>query len=137
MNTTVLWGILAILFFIIELIVPGLVSIWFALAAIFALLYSLFDSSIILEVAIFIITSISSMIFLKKFSKNKFYKNGEEFERIIGKEVKVKEVDDTLTYRVYLDGKYWVIKSEDDLKVDDTVIVKGIEGNRLIVKKID
>lgn len=140
MNTTILWGLLAVIFFIIEAIIPGLVSIWFAVGSIFALVYSLFDSSLILEIAIFIISSISSMIILKKFSKNKFYKNGEEFERIVGKIVKIREIDDSLNCRVYLDGKYWIIKVEgdlkvDDLKVNDVVKVIGIEGNRLVVKK--
>lgn len=135
MNTTILWGLLAVIFFVIEAIIPGLVSIWFALGSIFALLYSLFDSSIMIETAIFILFSICSLIILKKVSKNKFYKNGEELERIIGKVVKVKEVDDSLNYRVYLDGKYWIIKSEDDVEVNDLVEVKGIEGNRLVVKK--
>lgn len=140
MNTTILWGLLAVIFFIIEVIIPGLVSIWFAVGAIFALVYSIFDSSLILEITIFIIISISSMILLKKFSKNKFYKNGEEFERIVGKIVKIIEIDDGLNCRVYLDGKYWIVKVEGDLKadylkVDDVVKVIGIEGNRLIVKK--
>lgn len=140
MNTTILWGLLAVIFFIIEAIIPGLVSIWFAVGSIFALVYSLFDSSLILEIAIFIISSISSMIILKKFSKNKFYKNGEEFERIVGKIVKIREIDDSLNCRVYLDGKHWIIKVEgdlkvDDLKVNDVVKVIGIEGNRLVVKK--
>lgn len=140
MNTTILWGLLAVIFFIIEAIIPGLVSIWFAVGSIFALVYSLFDSSLIFEIAIFIIVSISSMILLKKFSKNKFYENGEDFERIIGKIVKIREIDDSLNCRVYLDGKYWTIKFEgdlkvDDLKVNDVVKVIGIEGNRLVVKK--
>lgn len=140
MNTTILWGLLAIIFFIIELIMPGLVSIWFAVGSIFALIYSLFDSSLILEITIFIVISISSMVLLKKFSKNKFYKNGEEFERIVGKIVKITEIDDSSNCRVYLDGKYWIVKVEGDLKadylkVDDVVKVIGIEGNRLIVKK--
>ncbi|MGL5656714.1 MAG: NfeD family protein [Fusobacteriaceae bacterium] len=140
MNTTILWGLLAVIFFIIELIMPGLVSIWFAVGSIFALIYSLFDSSLILEITIFIVISISSMVLLKKFSKNKFYKNGEEFERIVGKIVKITEIDDSLNCRVYLDGKYWIVKVEGDLKadylkVDDVVKVIGIEGNRLIVKK--
>lgn len=140
MNTTILWGLLAVIFFIIELIMPGLVSIWFAVGSIFALIYSLFDSSLILEITIFIVISISSMVLLKKFSKNKFYKNGEEFERIVGKIVKITEIDDSSNCRVYLDGKYWIVKVEGDLKadylkVDDVVKVIGIEGNRLIVKK--
>lgn len=140
MNITILWGLLAIIFFIIELIMPGLVSIWFAVGSIFALIYSLFDSSLILEITIFIVISISSMVLLKKFSKNKFYKNGEEFERIVGKIVKITEIDDSSNCRVYLDGKYWIVKVEGDLKadylkVDDVVKVIGIEGNRLIVKK--
>lgn len=140
MNTTILWGLLAVIFFIIELIMPGLVSIWFAVGSIFALIYSLFDSSLILEITIFIVISISSMVLLKKISKNKFYKNGEEFERIVGKIVKITEIDDSLNCRVYLDGKYWIVKVEGDLKadylkVDDVVKVIGIEGNRLIVKK--
>lgn len=140
MNTTILWGLLAVIFFIIELIMPGLVSIWFAVGSIFALIYSLFDSSLILEITIFIVISISSMVLLKKISKNKFYKNGEEFERIVGKIVKITEIDDSSNCRVYLDGKYWIVKVEGDLKadylkVDDVVKVIGIEGNRLIVKK--
>ncbi|MGL5123173.1 MAG: NfeD family protein [Fusobacteriaceae bacterium] len=135
MNTTILWGALTVIFLIIEAIIPGLISIWFALGALSALLYSIFYSSIIWQMILFIVVSIGSMIALRKFSVNKLNKKQENIDRIRGKIVKVKKIEDSLNYGVYLDGKSWTIKSEEEIRVNDMVEVIEIEGNKLVVKK--
>ncbi len=137
MNASVLWTILAIVFFIIEGVVPGLVSLWFGIGAIFALFSSFLYTSLVVQIIVFIFFSVISLIILRKFAKEKFYKKGTDFERLIGHTVTITEKDENSNYRVYLDGKYWIVKSQDNIELKDKVEVIGIEGNRLIVKKIE
>ena len=135
MNATVLWTILAIIFFIIEGVVPGLVSLWFGIGAIFALFSSFIYSSLVVQFIVFIFFSVISLIVLRKFAKKKLDKKNNDFDRLIGHTVTVTEKDENSNYRVYLDGKYWIVKSQDNIELKDKLKVVGIEGNRLIVKK--
>ncbi|MGL6065362.1 MAG: NfeD family protein [Fusobacteriaceae bacterium] len=136
MNNEVLWGMLTVVFLIIEAVIPGLISLWFALGALLALIFSVFFSSIVWQITIFITFSIVSMITLRKMSLDKLYKNKKKVDRIIGKIVKVKKFGESPNYGVYLDGKDWTIKFEEEIKVNDMVKVLEIEGNRLVVKKV-
>ena len=59
---------------------------------------------------------------------------------ISGKEVKIEKKETRGSVKIYtvtLDGKYWDCISVDDLETGDIATVIKIEGNKLILEKID
>ena len=90
------WGILFAIFAIGEIIIPGLVSIWLALAALIMVVLSLFISSTQIQLAIFCILSLLFIIFFRRIFKG--YMKGKESLEV----EKVKIVKPTAVE----DGKY-------------------------------
>lgn len=58
-------------------------------------------------------------------------------EALIGKEGEVKEVKSKSEVIVLVNGEYWLAGSQDSVVEGDKVIIVGIEGLKLKVKKID
>ncbi|MGL4392631.1 MAG: NfeD family protein [Fusobacteriaceae bacterium] len=137
MESYILWIILLVFFFGLEMGTMSLVSFWFGLGAIVALIYSMFDENILRQSAVFLIVSAILLFSLRKIIKKLLKKNsGKNFDRIIGKETEVSGIDEKKNLIVYFDGKNWTGKSEEHLNVGDKVTIIGIEGVKLILKKI-
>ena len=139
-NMTVVWLIAMIVLLVIEGVVPGLVSIWFAAGALIALVSSLFGAPLWLQIVWFLIVSIALLVLTRPLAKK--YVNSRttptNADRIIGKECVVTEEIDNLrgTGAVSVDGKVWTARLERvDGKAPKGSVVKAtrIEGVRLIV----
>ncbi len=139
-NMTVVWLIAMIVLLVIEGVVPGLVSIWFAAGALIALVSSLFGAPLWLQIVWFLIVSIALLVLTRPLAKK--YINSRttptNADRIIGKDCVVTEEIDNLrgTGAVSVDGKVWTARLEQvDGKAPKGSIVKAtrIEGVRLIV----
>ena len=139
-NMTVFWLIAMVALLVIEGIVPGLVSIWFAAGALVALLLSLLNAPLWLQVLLFLLVSLALLVLTRPLAKK--YVNSRvtptNADRIIGKDCVVTEEIDNLrgVGAVSVDGKTWSARMES---VDGTApkgaVVKAlrIEGVRLIV----
>lgn len=137
---TVLWLIAMIVLLIIEGIIPGLVSIWFAAGALIALICSLLGAPIWLQILWFLVVSIALLVLTRPLAKK--YVNARaqptNADRIIGMDCLVTEEIDNLrgTGAVSVDGKTWTARMEHaEEKALKGTIVKAvrIEGVRLIV----
>ena len=126
----------------IEAAVPGLISIWFALGSLAALLSALFHAPFWLQLVWFFVVSILSLILTRPLVKK--YVNGKTTPTTadmgIGKDAVVTEAVDNLHARgaVLLDGKVWTARmasEEESADVGDTVRVLRREGVKLIVEK--
>lgn len=139
-NMTVVWLIAMIVLLVIEGVVPGLVSIWFAAGALVALVSSLFGAPLWLQLVWFLVASVVLLVLTRPFARK--YVNSRttptNADRIIGKDCVVIEEIDNLrgTGAVSVDGKTWSAR----LDRLDGVAAKGsivkavrIEGVRLIV----
>lgn len=139
MNIEYFWLYSAIFFGIVEFIIPGLISIWFAIGSIITFIYSKFDMECSNQILIFIISSFGVLILLKRISSKFFNKNldDNELNRIIGKKVTIDSVEKNNNYIVYLDGKYWTAISINEIvfSVGDIVKVKKIQGVKLVLEK--
>lgn len=136
-----LWLIAAVVFFIIEAITLGLTTIWFGIGAIFAMVAAFLDLGIYVQIGVFLITSILSLMLTRKIFVDKL-KTGTEktnLDAIIGKsgivDVDIYPLKPGL---VTIWGQSWTAAT----KYDD-VIVKGskirviaVEGVKLIVEEI-
>ena len=139
-NMTLVWLIAMIVLLVIEGIVPGLVSIWFAAGALIALLSALFGAPLWMQVMWFLLVSIVLLVLTRPLAKK--YVNSRvtatNADRLIGMDCLVTEDVDNLrgTGAVTVDGKTWTARMADqDSKALKGTIVRAvrIEGVRLIV----
>lgn len=127
---------------IIELATMEIVSIWFTVGAIvpFILAGCLGNYLWELQVALFIVVSALSIIFLRKLTKKLLLKNANEktnLDAVIGKKVRMLENTDFETPgSVKLNDVVWTAVSEngEEIKKGQIVEIVSVKGNKLIVK---
>ncbi len=139
MSSTI-WLIIFIALVVIELITVGLVSVWFAAGAVAAFITSYFTDSMFIQIPIFIVVSIISLIItrplVKKWSSKNIIKTN--VNKLIGETaVVLEDLSKTNMGKVKVDGQIWsAINSEKGkIKKDEEVEVLSIEGVKLIVRK--
>ena len=135
---TLIWGIAFLGLLLLEMLTVGLVSIWFAVGALVALITSLITKSVLIQSIVFIVVSIITLIvtqpLLKKFKVNSFEPTNTD--RVIGKKAKVtKEITPDNYGEVVVFGTEWLAASGEKQEVGAEVVVREIEGNKLIVEK--
>ncbi|MBR4549866.1 MAG: NfeD family protein [Oscillospiraceae bacterium] len=142
-SMAVLWLIAMVVFLIVEGIVPGLVSIWFAIGSLAALLSAALHAPVWLQVVWFLLVSVAALAVTRPLAKK--YVNARtqptNADRIIGKECVVREPIDNLqgTGAVAVDGKVWTARMEEDgltAREGEVVVARRIEGVKLIVGKL-
>lgn len=135
-----MWLIAFVLFAAVEFATSmALISIWFAVGSLVALILSAFDVPLWIQLLVFILVSAILLIctrpIAKKHAKNNIDTN---IKIIIGKTAKVIEDIDNLkaTGRVRLDGVDWTAISDtgEIIEKDSHVTVTKIEGSKLYVK---
>lgn len=140
-NMPAVWLVLMIILLVIEGVVPGLVSIWFALGALAALLSAIVGAPIWLQIVWFLLISVVSLILTRPLAKK--YVNSKttptNADMLIGQECVVTEaIDNVLGLgAVTVGGKVWTARTENpDIKaaVGQTMTVVRIEGVKLIVR---
>ena len=142
MQMSVFWLIAMVVLLIIEAVVPGLISIWFALGALAALISALFHAPVWLQIVWFVAVSVLTLILtrplVKKYVNNRVTPTNADM--VIGKDAVVTEGIDNLHAKgaVLLDGKTWTARmAQESVKSEpgETVRVLRIEGVKLIVEK--
>jgi len=140
-NMVAIWASAAIILFIIELIVPGLVSIWFALGAVAALVAAILHAPIWLQITWFAVVSVATLVLTRPLAKK--YVNSKaqptNADMLIGRECVVTEAIDNLrgTGAVRVNGKEWTARTEDpEVRAEPGSVLTAvrIEGVKLIVK---
>ena len=143
MDMTVVWLIAMIVLLVVEGVVPGLISIWFARGALAALVSALLHAPLWLQIVWFLAVSIAALALTRPLAKK--YINAKtqptNADMLIGKECVVREsIDNVLgAGAVSVDGKVWTARTEnDDIKVPEgsRAVVVRIEGVKLIVKPL-
>lgn len=130
-----MWFIIGVVFLVIELSSFGLISIWFSIGAFVTMFFT--DLSIYNQFYIFVSVSLISLFLVRKIAIKYLKGKSKEVDRTINSTVEIKEIKENGNYTVYSQGKYWDCISEDELKVGEEASVEKIEGNKLILKKIE
>lgn len=135
---TIIWLIAFLGLLLLEFITVGLVSIWFAVGALAAMVTSLFVESTLIQFIVFIVVSIIALVLTKPLMK-KFKSVGFEptnTDRVIGKVADVtKEITPNSYGEVVIFGTTWMAASNKKIAVGSKVVVEKIDGAKLIVKK--
>ena len=136
-----IWLIVMAVMIVVEIAVPGLVSIWFAVGSIPALISALFRGPVWLQVVLFLVTSVVALALTRPLAKK--YVNSRvqptNADMLIGRDCVVKETVDNLqgTGAVSVAGKVWTARAENEneiLPVSSVAQVLRIDGVKLIVK---
>ena len=134
------WAILSGIMAILEIIIPGLVTIWFALSALIVMFLSNFIGDSLIQFLIFAVLSIIFLIFtrpvLRKYIELQRKTNFDSSMK--GMDVKVERVVDARKaekeYEVKFKGSIWTGVSEEMLSSGEVVKIKGFRGNKIILE---
>lgn len=134
------WFVAFIVLLFIELITINLVTIWFAIGAVAAMIVTLFSDSLIWQLVVFLGVSFLSLLItrplLKKFDK--FEVEPTNLDRVVGKSgevIKEINVEKNQYGEVKVLGNIWTACSEEVLDVGTKIKVLAIDGVKLIVEK--
>ena len=134
------WLIISGICFILEIITIGFLVFWFAIGALITALVSLFTDNIIIQTTVFVLSSTALLFFTKPFVK-KFSKEDKvqtNAYSVIGKKgIVTKEIDEkTGIGLVSIGSEVWTAKASSSISKDSEVIIKEIDGVKVIVEPI-
>ena len=134
------WAIATAIFAILEIVIPGLVTIWLALAALIVTLLAGFINNPKVEFLIFSVFSLIFVIFTRPVLRRYIQKTDKNFSsQMKGSEIKIEKVVNTdkskKEYEVKFKGSIWTATSEDFFKAGDIVRIKSFEGNKIILER--
>lgn len=137
---SIFWLCAVVILGIIEALTVGLVTVWFAIGALAALISSLFGGPLWLQILLFIVVTAVSLITTRPLVKKYFNKNSHKptnADMVIGEDAEVTEEINNLkgTGAVRCRGKEWSARSEngESISVGEIVTAVKIEGVKLIV----
>ena len=132
-----LWLALFVVFLIVEAGTVALVSIWFALGALAALVSCALGAEMWLQITVFLVVSLVLLALLWKRVRSKLTTAKTNVDSVIGAEGYVTEAIDNLSYtgRVKLGGITWAARSISGagIPVGTLVKVERIEGVKVFV----
>lgn len=133
-----LWLLLVIILSIVEIITVNLVSIWFVISGIVAMIASLFTDNLVIQISIFVILGLIFMILTRKIVKKIVpEKVKTNIDRIIGMQgIVITKIGKNKPGEVKVDGKIWTATSDETINQDEIVKILEINSTKLKVEKI-
>lgn len=131
------WFIVFVILTIIEIFTINLVTIWFAIGAIASLLAALYTDSIFVQLIVFIVVSVLSLLITKPLMKRLKIKKiiPTNSDRVIGEIATVtKTIEKDKNGEVKVLGNIWTACSDEKIVAGVKVRVLAIDGVKLIVK---
>lgn len=139
---TIFWLILFVVLLIIEILTMGLTTVWFAGGALVAFILAFVGFDLPVQIIVFLLVSIALLVLTRPLAIKFFNKERQKTnaESLIGQRAIVLEKIDTLrgTGRAEVNGMEWSAKTDEAqeiIEVGEVVIIEGIQGVKLIVKK--
>ena len=137
MENFYIWLLLAVILGIIEISTTNLVSIWFVISSLLAMVSSLFTDNILIQIAIFVLVGVLLMpISRKLYSKIKMNNSKTNIDRIIGmKGIVTEDIIKDNIGEVKVDGKKWSAYADTPIKRGENVTILSINSVKLKVDK--
>ncbi|MBR5156696.1 MAG: NfeD family protein [Clostridia bacterium] len=142
-SAAIVWLVLAIAFFTAEALSTTLISIWFAVGAILAMIVAVFGGAVWLQILIFIAASGVLVLATKPLSEKLVNKKAERTnaDRVIGERAIVTQTinNQTAQGQVRVLEQLWTARSADGTIINENkhVIIKDIQGVKLIVESVN
>ncbi len=140
-GTIIVWLVVALIFGIIEASTVSLVSVWMAAAAVISAIAAACHLSVMAQILVFLFASALFLILtapLTRKMRNK-EKVSTNADRLFGQEgvvlTAIESIENQGTIKVL--GQVWSAISKDGERIEsgEKVIVDGIEGVRVVVRK--
>ena len=140
-NPAVIWFLIGLGLLLLELVLPGLVILFFGAGAwITALVCTFSDINLNWQILIFLVASLLGLVLLRKYLKRRFFNRtdkeiDDQLEEFIGR--KGRAIDDfkSGSGKIEFKGTRWSARSDDTVAKGDWVVIKSKESLILNVKK--
>lgn len=139
-DPAVIWFLIGLGLLILELVLPGLVVLFFGIGAwVTALACKIFDIDLNFQILIFLVTSLLGLVLLRKYLRNRFFSRrkdevGEALEEFIGHKAKVISDFKNGEGKVEIKGTPWNAVCDEALKKGQTVVIEKKDSLTLFVK---
>lgn len=135
------WLIIIVAAFLIEVYTQDLVTIWFSLGALVAFLSGLIGLPDWAQIVVFVAASGILLILTRPVAMKYMVKNTVKTnaDRLVGKKARVtKRITTNDRGEVFIDGKYWLAftQEEESFEQDEVCLILAIEGVKLLVGKV-
>jgi len=142
---SLIWFITGIVFLFAELIMPGFIIFFFGIGALITSLCSyLFNiDSVVVQIIIFISSSLLSLVLLRKFFsslfKGKVDSTSKLKDEFIGRRaIVIKEIKpNSIPGKIEINGTHWEADSDSYIAKESVVEITGRRDLTLIVKPIE
>lgn len=139
----IFWAVLFVVMVLLELLTLGLISIWFAVGAVAAMIAQFFGALFVIQTVIFLVVSVTLLYLLAPWARRYFNKDRMKTnaQSLIGKQAIITEPINNLQSRgrVIVDGMEWSARYSGDsgCAPEGTVVrIKDIQGVKLIVEDV-
>ena len=136
-----MWFILGLILFLLELVIPGFFIFFFGLGAwVTALVCLIGEPGTNLQIIIFAVVSVLALVALRRIIQKKFFyskqKDSDDVEdEFTGKEaVAIADFGTDNTGKVEFKGTTWKAESSSEIKKGQTVIINKKESFKLVVE---
>lgn len=129
------WAIVTVTMAILEIIIPGLVTIWFACAGLVLVLISEMVKNSTAEFFIFSVISLLLVVFTRPVLKKWLEKGKAKAYEGEGSETVIENITEDGKYEVRFKGVLWTAISPYIFVKGEKVIIDGFEGNKIILRK--
>lgn len=133
------WLAIVICLAILEMATVSLVSIWFVLSGILAMISTTFTDNVTIQIAIFVIFGLIFMLLTKKIVKKAVpEKIKTNLDRIVGMEgIVTEKITKSHPGEVKVDGKRWTAVAEKSIPEGSTVKILEINSTKLTVERME
>lgn len=132
---TMFWAIVTVTMAILEIIIPGLVTIWFACSGLVLVLISEMVKNSTAEFFIFSVISLLLVVFTRPVLKKWLEKKKVKAYEGEGSETVIENITEDGRYEVRFKGVLWTAISPYIFVKGEKVIIDGFEGNKIILRK--
>ena len=139
-DPAVIWFLIGLGLLLLELILPGLVILFFGAGAwVTALACLIFEPNLNWQILIFLVASLLGLVLLRKYLKKRFFSKRDEeaqdqLEEFIGRRAKAIEDFKDGSGKVEFKGTRWSARSDDPVAKGQWVTIKSKESLTLHVK---
>ena len=133
-----IWLGIVICLALIEIFTVNLTTIWFVASGLCSLLISIFINNYIIQLIVFIIGGVLLLIFTRSYLLDKIsLKNVKtNLDRVIGMTgIVTEKIDKNNLGEVKVDRKKWTAVSDNSIEKGKSVLIKKIDGVKLIVEE--
>lgn len=140
-DPAVIWFLIGLGLLLLELVLPGLVILFFGAGAwVTALVCAITDINLNLQILIFLVASLLGLLLLRRYLKNRFFNRtdqeiADQLEEFIGRKAKALHDFKDGSGKVEFKGTQWTARSSEPVSKGDWVVIRSKDSLTLKVEK--